>query len=510
MNRYLKITAYVGFALISLCGLYYLSRVNYLLFHSMVEGYSTVIAFAIFIQTWNTRPHLENGYLLYLGVAYLFIGLLDFLHFLAYTGMRVFSAEGPNLPTQLWVAARYMESFSLLTAFLFIKRHLKGYWTLVFFAALTTTILAGIFPWKFFPDSYQTDVGLTTFKIFSEYAICLMLIFALILIYRYRRNLDPHVRRLMVWSVVLTILAELTFTQYVSLYGFINMLGHLFKIASFYLIYKAIVFTGFTRPMDLYFKEIKEKDAMLQKDLITIEEMAKEQEMALSLLAHDMKNPLISIKGFSNLILTRLERLSKDKTAEYAKVIYRQSQRLEALIQNFLISSRRGEHKLSLDLKRYDIATFFKEVAEGFSEFCKESGIALETEAPSGSLDIYLDTTHFYRAISNLLDNAIRFSPRETTIRLMASLIDGEVIITVQDQGPGIPETEIDKLFRPFYRGEGQKGDNGYGLGLAGVKTIVESHGGSISASNVESGGALFTIRLPKSEFAPRSCNRPI
>ncbi len=91
-------------AAVSLTGLYLLSRVNYLLFHSAVEVFSIVITFAIFAIAWNSRRMMDSSYLLFIGIACLFVGGVDLLHTLAYTGMGVFPEYGANLPTQLWIA----------------------------------------------------------------------------------------------------------------------------------------------------------------------------------------------------------------------------------------------------------------------------------------------------------------------------------------------------------------------------------------------------------------------
>ena len=97
-----------------LCGLYLASSYSYLLFHSLVEIFSIFIAYGIFMLTWNSRRLLDNMYLRFVGVAYLFIGGLDLLHTLAYPGMGVFQKGDTNLAAQFWIGARYMESLSFL------------------------------------------------------------------------------------------------------------------------------------------------------------------------------------------------------------------------------------------------------------------------------------------------------------------------------------------------------------------------------------------------------------
>jgi hypothetical protein len=103
-----------------LLGLYLTSLYNYLLFHSLAEVFAIVVACGVFMVAWNSRRFLDNNYLLFIGIAYLFVAGLDLLHTLAYKGMGVFPDYDANLPTQLWIASRYIQSFSLLIAPLFL------------------------------------------------------------------------------------------------------------------------------------------------------------------------------------------------------------------------------------------------------------------------------------------------------------------------------------------------------------------------------------------------------
>ncbi|MCP4395778.1 MAG: hypothetical protein GY801_00500 [bacterium] len=106
-------------------GLYAASLYQYLLFHTLAELFSITVAAGLFMIAWNSREFMENNYLLFLGIAYLFIGGLDMVHTLGYKGMNIFVGYDTNLPTQLWIASRYMESISLLVAPVFLKREFK-------------------------------------------------------------------------------------------------------------------------------------------------------------------------------------------------------------------------------------------------------------------------------------------------------------------------------------------------------------------------------------------------
>ena len=214
-----------------------------------------MVALGIFVIAWNSRSYLDNDYLLFLGIAYLFIGGIDLIHTLAYEGMGVFPARGTNLPTQLWIIARYMEGISLLGAPLFLTRKLNEKKAIPFYLLATVFLLLTVFYWRIFPDCFLSGVGLTPFKVISEYLISGILVGAILGLVHYRQKFDSTVFWLLTSSIGLTILAELAFTFYVSVYGLSNLVGHLFKLASFYLIYEALIETGLREPHRLIFRE---------------------------------------------------------------------------------------------------------------------------------------------------------------------------------------------------------------------------------------------------------------
>jgi PAS domain S-box-containing protein len=250
----------ISLAVLTLSGLYVSSRYNYLLFHSLAELFSIVIAGGIFMTAWNARRYLTNGYLLFIGIAYLFIGGLDLLHTLTYKGMPIFPGDGANLPTQLWIGARYLEGLSLLIAPLMIRRQIKAGLVFIAYSAVTLLFLLSIFAWNIFPTCYIDGTGLTPFKKISEYVISLILLASMGLLLRHREEFERSVLLWLVWSIFLTIGSELAFTFYVQVYALSNLIGHYFKILSFYLIYKALIETGLAKPYELLFREVKSSE----------------------------------------------------------------------------------------------------------------------------------------------------------------------------------------------------------------------------------------------------------
>ncbi|MHB8995488.1 MAG: MASE3 domain-containing protein [Armatimonadota bacterium] len=257
--------------------LHLISLQNYLLFHSVIEIASTVIAFAIFMFAWNARRHLEDDFLAFLGIAYLSVGAMDMLHTLAYKGMGVFQFGGSDLPTQLWLAGRYIQAVSWLAAVLLIGRHRRLVLAVLLQTLLAVSLLASIFWFRNFPQAFIEGVGLTPFKVYSEYAVSLVLGLSLLLLLRRAKELDRHVVRLLALSVSLTILSELSFTLYTDVYGFLNFLGHYLKILAYYALYRAIIQRGFLDPLSLMFRRLQESEASLKQEREHLEERVQER-----------------------------------------------------------------------------------------------------------------------------------------------------------------------------------------------------------------------------------------
>ncbi|MCK5504040.1 MAG: GAF domain-containing protein, partial [Thermodesulfovibrionia bacterium] len=251
--------------LIILCMLILTSLYNYLLFHSIAEIFGIVIACGIFMVAWNSRRIVENSYLLFLGIAYLFVALMDLIHTLSYKGMGVFPEYGANLATQLWIATRYIESISLLIAPLIISRKMEIRFVFISYIAVSSLLLGSIFYWNIFPACFVDGTGLTPFKKISEYIISAILASSIFLLFRKQKEFNTEVFHLLVASVSITILSELSFTFYVHAYGFSNLTGHFLKIISFHLIYRAIIANSLMKPYNVLFRNLKQSEANLRK-----------------------------------------------------------------------------------------------------------------------------------------------------------------------------------------------------------------------------------------------------
>jgi PAS domain S-box-containing protein len=246
--------------ILTFTGLYLASRYNYLLAHSITEVFSIVVAFAIFIVAWNSRRFLDNGYLLFIGIAFLFVGATDLLHTLAYPGMGVFPGYGENLATQLCISARYFLSLSLLVAPLFIGHRLRVNFVLIGYGVIFILLLASIFYWDIFPVCFVEGAGVTAFKKVSEYIISLILFGAIFTTFRQRRFFDTNVLCFLFAAIIIIVFAELFFTFYEGPLPFPHLSGHFLKIIAYYCIYKAFIETGLVKPYALLFRNLKQSE----------------------------------------------------------------------------------------------------------------------------------------------------------------------------------------------------------------------------------------------------------
>jgi len=250
-------------AAVSVVLLYYTAQANYLLFHSIVELSTIAIAFALFLVAWNVKDRTGNYILIYLGIAYFFIGVLDLFHTFSYKGMGIFNYD--YYASELWIAARYLESISLLALFAVSSKKRPVVFEAVFgvYFIITGILLASIYYWRIFPVCHIAHSGQTAFKICSEYIICAIFAGSFVTLHNHRGHFDKKSLKLLYWSISLSIIAEFCFSLYVSVFGTMNFVGHIFKLASFYLVYRAIIVNGLSEPFEVIFRELKSKETLL-------------------------------------------------------------------------------------------------------------------------------------------------------------------------------------------------------------------------------------------------------
>jgi hypothetical protein len=238
---------------------------GYLLFHSLAELLGISIAIGIFMIAWHSRGIADIPYFLFLGIAGLCVAGIDLLHTLGYTGMGVFKGATSNLPTQLWIAARSVESLVFFFAPLFIGKKPKPQILLLGAAVVFSGLVLMIFQTDLFPVCWVEGSGLTSFKKISEYLISAVFLSAIAHLVFRRKAFDPGLMRLVVAALALKLLSELAFTLYAGVYDVFNLSGHLLRIVAAALIYLGIIRTGFEKPYRLLFRDLKQRETQLEE-----------------------------------------------------------------------------------------------------------------------------------------------------------------------------------------------------------------------------------------------------
>ena len=499
--------------------LYLTSLHSYLLFHSVIELFTIIVAGGIFVIAWNARGFINNNNLLFIGVASVFIAFVDLLHTLAYKGMGVFSDQTGNLATQLWIAGRYLQSLSWLVAPVFLGRKLRLHYQIYIYILVTGLLLLSIFYWQIFPVVYVQGVGLTPFKKISEYIISFLFISAIGSLLWKRQEFDPSVLRLLVVSLILIIGSEIAFTSYVSVYGGANLVGHLLRLVAYYFLYKAIIVTGLVKPYAILLRDLKGSQDQLLKyaatlqtkneDLARSENQLREDAAVLKTrneeldayahtVAHNLKNPLAVIIAASDVI-TEVADLSRKELKEFLQQIKSTAFEMDNIIDNLLILSE--VRKVDSPLEPVDMAKVVDNVRNRLKYLIQEHrGRLIYPEA--------WPTTIGYgpwieEVWANYISNAIKYGGPSPCVELGATpQPNGMIRFWTRDNGPGLPPEAQMYLFTPFT--QLRKAHNiGHGLGLSIVLRIVEKLGGQVGVESEIGKGSLFFFTLP---VASTSC----
>jgi len=225
----------------------------------------------------------------------------------------------------------------------------------------------------------------------------------------------------------------------------------------------------------------------------------------VSNVSHELRTPLASIRVFGEFLrLGRVE--NPDKVREYGVYIETESRRLTQLINNILDFASIESGRKSYRFERACLEDVVAETLKTFEVRLRQNGFQITYQGPEGSLPpVLLDSGAIAQSLSNLLDNAVKYSNGGREIQVAVRQQDGWVIVSVRDQGIGIPKDEVDKIFDRFHRvSTGLVHDvKGSGLGLSIVRHIVEAHHGKVTVESRVGEGSTFSIWLPAEPSGP-------
>jgi signal transduction histidine kinase len=241
--------------------------------------------------------------------------------------------------------------------------------------------------------------------------------------------------------------------------------------------------SSLTRSFDNMRKALKEEYARRARFLMGV--------------SHDLKTPLALIQGYVEAIM---DGFASDPEAQkkYLGIVRDKTQSLEGMIAELIefVKMETGEWRMTFH--DVPVAAFLSGIGKRYSEdaLILKRDFRFTMDLPAG-LSVAMDESLVGRALENLLGNSIRYTTEGGRIGITAVLEGDEIVLSISDTGIGIPQDEIGKIFDPFYRGTNSRREQGFGLGLTTVKSIIESHGWSIAVNSEVDKGTTFTIRMP-------------
>jgi len=249
--------------------------------------------------------------------------------------------------------------------------------------------------------------------------------------------------------------------------------------------------------------------AIILRDLTPVKRLETERRHLINMFAHDLKTPVVATAGLIRRLLQGKLGPVAAPQMTYLQVVDHELERLEKLITRFLEFARLDLRIMTPQPQTLDVLDECRQILTLLQPLAEAKEITLETDFPPELPALKADPLLFRRVLENLLGNAVKFSPAHSRVTLGARVEDSSIRFTVQDQGPGIAVDDLAHLFEIFYRGQREGDTQGFGLGLATVKRIIDVHDGRIWVDTAPGRGCTFAFTFPLKTKVPEAVSRP-
>lgn len=281
-----------------LLGLFYLYKINYYLFHSTAEMFSCIIAGGIFMISLSTYNITSNNYFMLLGIGYLFVSAIDILHAITYGDLYIFAELSHGVDTRFLTASRGLEliTFSVSLIVLF-KPHKKFniYFVFLSYFAVSLFLFLDIIHFNSFVPAIRVEnLGLNGFKISFEYFIAAAFVVCCFILFLTKDKIDRSLFVSLEISLILKILSLLLFTMHSSVVDFYSMMGHIFKVVSYYFLYMGIIVNGLQRPFDMIKNDLYYADTDIkERQRKYVEEIIYQNEQCYDWIIDNSSNGIV-------------------------------------------------------------------------------------------------------------------------------------------------------------------------------------------------------------------------
>ena len=248
--------------------------------------------------------------------------------------------------------------------------------------------------------------------------------------------------------------------------------------------------------------EVVCRDATVRKELDRL------RADFLAMIGHDIRNPLGAIFGYTEMMLDSAHPVSKEHRDLLLR-INTNTRTVLTLVGNFLDASKIDAGHVILERRDVDLNGVVRRTADQYMAHAQLTGIALHMNLAAELPDVCADGLQVERIVANLVTNAIKFTPRGGSVTLATERLPSSVAVSVSDTGPGIPPHEFSRIFQRYAR-SGDRSQEGTGLGLYIVGTLVEAHGGFVTIDSTPGAGTTFTVYLPISDWRATDVQVPL
>ena len=465
---------------------------THITYHMSVEFFSIIVAIAIFGLGWNTYRQTKDTRSLFLSCSLMAIGLIEFMHVLSYPEMPQFvTPNSMDKTTQFWLIARLFAAAAFAMSALIRPETQSRILTKSKLTAAAIALPALAFAWVIYYPNLLHIGG-------SAAAGYLPLgILAIAFAGNWRLYADTKDRTILYFlaAMVASGFGELTFILHEGRFDAYSMLGHIYQLTAFLLIYKSIFMASVQQP----YEKIDSYSRALKGACEKLAEEDRYKREIMRIISHEIKTPLVPIIGYAEM-LKRSKGLSKEQKREI-DAIYRNSLRTVDLTKKMEMLSKVEGGAIRQSLEKEDAAGIIEKTCKELGLYASTKKIDIRILVQKNMPKINMDQQVFTTVLENLLLNSIKFTNPGGNILVGAEYDKSKDTATfwVKDTGIGIKKEDMKKIFTPFYQEDMtlSRRHEGAGLGLSICKRMVQASGGKIWIESKPGKGTKVTFTIP-------------